>query len=77
MTYSQTSQANTFGIRAQSLQSSAYALRQHVIKGGSDIEGWRLARRMREASSLHQFSAVERELGDYLQRHRIDLTNAA
>lgn len=65
------------GPRARTRQSSAYVLRQHAIKIGGDLEGWRLARRMRDAETLHQVTAVERELGRYLQRHPLELPRVA
>ncbi len=65
------------GHRARTRQSSAYALRQHAISIGGDLEGWRLARRMRDAATPHQVRAVESELGRYLQRHSLELPNVA
>ena len=62
------------GCRFRSLKESAYALRQHAINGGRDLEGWRLSRRMRDAETLHQFSALENEFGHYLQRHPLNLS---
>jgi hypothetical protein len=72
MANTQTSDRTT-GHRALSLQHSAYELRQHAINGG-DFEGWRLARRMGDAETLHQFTAAEYELGHYLQRNPLDLS---
>lgn len=63
--------------RARSLRISAYSLRQHAINGGSDIQAWRLARRMREANTVHQLSAVERELEVYMRRNPSYLPAAA
>lgn len=77
MTNTHSSMDHAIGHRARSLQSSAYALRQHAINAGADIEGWRLARRMRDAETLHQFGAVEYELGRYLQRNPLDLSKVA
>jgi hypothetical protein len=57
--------------RAHAMQQSAYALRQQALNGGS-IEGWRLARRMRDATTLKQLSAVETELGLYLRSTSLD-----
>ena len=74
MTKTQTSMDHSVGHRARSLQSSAYAVRQHAIDGG-DIEGWRLARRMRDAETLDQFSTLEHELGHYLRRNPLNLAN--
>ena len=73
MTNAQTSTDYSAGHRARSLQGSAYALRQHAIVGG-DIEGWRLARRLRDAETLDQFNTLEHELGHYLQRNPLDLS---
>ncbi|MBC7504256.1 hypothetical protein FNL55_15560 [Tardiphaga sp. vice352] len=64
------------GRRAYCLQNAAYDLRQHAIEGGN-IEGWRLARRMRDADTLHQYRVVERELKIYLQRHSLSLSDVA
>ena len=63
--------------RQMTLQRSAYRLRQHAIRSGSDIEGWRLARRMRDADSLPQALAAERDFGIYLRTHALDSTMAA
>ena len=62
--------------RARCLQNAAFDLRQHAIEGGN-IEGWRLARRMREATTQHQCGLVERELNIYLQRHPVSLSDVA
>lgn len=64
------------GHRAHCLHNAAYGLRQQAIKGGN-IEGWRLARRMRHANTLHQCTVVERELKIYLQRHPMSLSDVA
>ena len=63
--------------RARKLQTSAYTLRQHAIDAGSDLEGWRLSRRMRDAASLREVNAVERELGHYLRTHEVTLSHVA
>ena len=55
--------------RTLSLQGVAYLLRQQAIANGSDLEGWRLARRMRDAATDNQLSDVEQELGRYIQRN--------
>jgi len=68
---------NASSRRARTLQTSAYTLRQHAISAGGDLEGWRLARRMRDAASLREVSAVERELGSYLRTHRVTLSHVA
>ena len=68
---------NSRGRRSRTLQGSAYTLRQHAIKSGGDLEGWRLARRMRDAASWRELTTVERDLGQYLQTHRVDLPNVA
>jgi hypothetical protein len=65
------------GDHARACQSSAYMLRQHAINTGGDIEGWRLARRMRDAATLHQFIAVAGELATYMQSHTLELPKVA
>lgn len=77
MTNAPTPIDHTVGHLGRSLQRSAYVLRQYAINGGGDLEGWRLARRMRDAETLHQFSSVESELGRYLKRNALDLSKVA
>ena len=65
------------GHRARSLQGSAYTLRQHAINSGGDLEGWRLARRMRDAASLRELTSAERDLSRYLSVHQVELPKVA
>jgi hypothetical protein len=64
------------GRRAHSLHHAAYGLRQQALKCGN-IEGWQLARRMRDADTLQQCTIVERELKIYLLRHSMSLSEVA
>lgn len=76
MTISTTANIVPIGRLAHGLQSAAYDLRQQAIEGGN-IEGWRLARRMRDVDTLHQCRVVERDLKIYLQRHPMSLSDVA
>ncbi|MET0724527.1 MAG: hypothetical protein ABWY64_27375 [Tardiphaga sp.] len=58
--------------RLKTLRSSAYRLRQHAIKTGGDIEGWQLARRMRDADSVPAALAAERDFGAYVRSHALE-----
>ncbi|MDB5652898.1 MAG: hypothetical protein JWQ94_511 [Tardiphaga sp.] len=63
--------------RVLNLQSTAYTLRQHAINAGRDLEGWRLARRMRDVASPNQIDALEHELTRYLHSRRVRLASVA
>ena len=67
----------TSGRRVLNLQSTAYTLRQHAISRGGDIEGWRLARKMRDVASLNQVDAIEQEFGSYMRTRHIDWARTA
>ena len=67
----------TSGSRVLNLQSTAYTLRQQAISRGGDIEGWRLARRMRDVASLNQVDEIEREFGSYLRTRQIEWARIA
>jgi hypothetical protein len=58
--------------RLSRLQETAYNVRQHAISAGGDLEGWRLARAMREASSLHEAASAEHKLTAWLRARALD-----
>jgi len=63
--------------RLTALRHSAYRLRQHSIRAGGDIEGWQLARRMRDAESGPQAIAAEHEFRLYMRAHALEAAMAA
>lgn len=58
-----------YGKRLRDLKDAAYNVRQRAIDTGGDLEGWRLARLMRDAKSLLQANAAERSFGAWLHSH--------
>lgn len=55
--------------RLRDLKNAAYNVRQRAIDAGGDLEGWRLARLMRDARSLRQTQAAERIFGIWMRSH--------
>ena len=58
-------------------QTTAYALRQLALGPRGDLEGWQLARRMRDATTLPQVTTVERQLVLWLRTRGLVLPQAA
>ena len=77
MPYDNAASVNSSRHGFRDLEGSAYALRQHAIASGRDLEGWRLARRMRDAASLRELNSVQRDLGSYLTAHDVELPQVA
>lgn len=63
--------------RLSTLLQSADRLRLHALGVDGDIEGWRLARQMRDAVSLPQAMAAERDFGIYQREHKLNLAIVA
>lgn len=57
------------GKRLRDLKDAAYNVRQRAISTGGDLEGWRLARLMRDAKSLPQANVAESRFGVWLLAH--------
>jgi hypothetical protein len=51
----------SFGQRCRTLSIAARAVRERAILDGDDLEGWRLARLMRDALNDGQVNVAERE----------------
>jgi IS5 family transposase len=58
----------SFGQRCHTLNVAAYAVREQAVTRGCDLDGWRLARSMREANTDTQVNAAERDYGVWLRR---------
>lgn len=54
--------------RCRHLNDSAHDVRQWAVDHGQDIEGWRLARLMRDADTDTQVKIAERRYGLWLRR---------
>jgi hypothetical protein len=57
----------SFGQRCRILNIAAQAVRRRAIRGGGDLEGWRLSRLMRDAETDTQVNLAEREYDVWLQ----------
>jgi hypothetical protein len=57
----------SFGQRCRILNIAAQAVRRRAIRGGDDLEGWRLSRLMRDAETDTQVNLAEREYDVWLQ----------
>ena len=55
--------------RLRDLKNAAYNVRQRAIDTGGDLEGWRLARLMRDARSLPQARAAEHIFSIWMRSH--------
>ncbi len=57
----------SFSQRCRSLNAAAHAVRERAVTRGCDIDGWRLARLMREASTDAQVNVAERRFRRWLR----------
>jgi len=60
----------SFGQRCHRLNAAAHAVRQHAIREGGDLAGWRLSRLMRDASTHAQVYLGEQEYGVWIRSNR-------
>lgn len=65
------------GPRLNALRSNAYQVRQFSLGAKGDLEGWQIARLMRDAVTLPQISTVERRLNVWLQIRSLRLPQVA
>jgi hypothetical protein len=63
--------------RMTGLQDTAYRVRQQAISAGGDLEGWRLARAMRDVTSYADADAIELKLAIWLKARTLDCSVAA
>jgi hypothetical protein len=56
--------------RLRVLHDAAYGVRQRAISRGDDLEGWRLARLMRDAETRYQLVVAERRYAGWLKKIR-------
>jgi hypothetical protein len=59
--------AASFSQRCHSLNIAADVVRKRAVVRGCDLDGWRLARLMRDASTDAQVNVAERKLAAWLQ----------
>jgi hypothetical protein len=57
----------SFGQRCHDLNIAAVAVRERAVMRGCDLDGWRLARLMRDASTDAQVNVAERKFDAWLQ----------
>jgi hypothetical protein len=65
------------GRRLSALRSNAYQVRQFSLGAKGDLEGWQIARLMRDAVTLPQVNTAERRLKVWLQIRSLKLPQAA
>ncbi|UZE46873.1 hypothetical protein [Rhodopseudomonas sp. P2A-2r] len=65
------------GRRLSTLHSNAYQVRQISLGARGDLEGWQIARLMRDAATLPQINTAERRLKIWLQIRSLKLPQAA
>lgn len=75
--FSTTSDHNTSNGRIIELHDIAYKVRQYAITSGGDLEGWKLARTMRDASSYAETHAAELKLASWLKARTLDRSAVA
>lgn len=63
--------------RLAQLRDAAYNVRQRAISTGGDLEGWRLARLMRDAQSSSQLNVAERWFGRWFLTRTRDVGRTA
>jgi hypothetical protein len=54
--------------RIAQLHREYYEVRQHSIGGGADIDGWRVARLMRDAQTPVQADDADRKLNAWIKK---------
>lgn len=57
----------SFGQRCHNLNTAAVAVRERAVARGYDLDGWRLARLMRDASTDAQVNVAERKFNAWLR----------
>ena len=57
----------SFGQRCHNLNLAAVAVRERAVMRGCDLDGWQLARLMRDASTDAQVNVAEREFNVWLR----------
>lgn len=67
MTWSNGKLATSFSQRCRSLSVAARAVRERSVTRGYDLDGWRLSRLMREASTDAQVNVAERKFSAWLR----------
>jgi hypothetical protein len=67
MTWTNAKLPASFSQRCRSLSVAARTVRERAVMRGSDLDGWRLSRLMREASTDEQVNVAEREFRAWLQ----------
>lgn len=65
------------GPRLNALHGNAYQVRQFSLGTKGDLEGWQIARLMRDAVTLPQINTAERRLKIWLQIRSLKLPQAA
>jgi hypothetical protein len=58
-------------------QTTAYEVRQLALGPRGNLEGWRVARLMRDATTLPQVTTAERKVGLWLRSRGLVLPQAA
>jgi hypothetical protein len=64
-------------IKFSARQARAYEMRQLALGPNGDVDGWRLARLLRDATTVMQTVAAERQLRLWLRSRGLALVNAA
>jgi hypothetical protein len=59
--------AASFGQRCHNLNTAAVAVRERAVRRGYDLDGWRLARLMRDAGTDAQVNVAARKFNALLQ----------
>jgi hypothetical protein len=67
MTWTNTKLPASFSQRCRSLSVGARAVRERAVMRGCDLDGWRLSRLMREASTDAQVNVAERQFSAWLR----------
>ena len=57
----------SFGQRCHNLNVAAVVVRERAVMRGYDLDGWRLARLMRDASTDAQVNVAERKFNAWLR----------
>ena len=70
-------QALGSGRRLRQLQNTADLVRQFSLGAGGEVEGWKIARLMREAVTMAQVTTAERRLSIWLRVHALWLPRVA
>jgi hypothetical protein len=63
--------AASFSQRCHDLNIAALAVRERAVLRGYDLDGWRLSRLMRDASTDAQVNVAEHKFGAWLQSNPV------